>query len=273
MKTIFRANMLLLSLCFLLHSCKKDENKIYLQGGTAPVLSADQTELVLTHDNAAQTATTFSWSNPNYMFNTGVSSQNVNYLLQVDTTGSNFSSPQAVSISQNLSETFTQQDLNTVLTKLNLQENIPHNVEFRIQSTLVNNSAPLYSNVVKMVVTPYLDVAVPIPTTGVLYITGDGVPSSWTNTPPDNQLCTKVSNTEYTITMSFVPGKQYKFLSTQGAWQPQYGIAAGGTATGGNIAYNLGTGSDPASFATPGEAGNYKVDLNFKTGRYTVTKQ
>lgn len=272
MKAIFKISTLLFFASLLLHSCKKDESKIYFQGGTAPVLTANATELVLTHDNADQTAVTFAWTNPDYLFNTGVSSQNVTYLLQVDTTGSNFSSPQEVSISSDLSKTFTEKDLNTILTKLNLLENIPHNVEFRIKSSLVNNTVPLYSNVIKMVITPYLDVAVPIPPTGVLYITGDGTPSNWTNTPPESQLCDKISNTEYSIVMHFTPGFYYKFLSTQGYWQPQYG---GSSATGGDIGYNFGLPgqSDPAAIPTPGEAGTYKVDLNFKTGKYTVTKQ
>ncbi len=272
MKTIYRLSMLLL-FASILFSCEKDENKIYFQGGTDPVLSvSDSSALVLTHDNAEQTAVTFSWTNPDYLFTTGVSSMNVSYLLQVDTTGSNFSSPQEISISSDLSITFNDSVLNAVLTKLNLQENIQHDVEFRLKSSLANNSAPLYSNVVKMVITPYLDVAVPIPPTGILYITGDGTTSGWTNTPPETQVCTKISNTEYSIVAHFKPGFYYKFLSTQGFWQPQYG---GSSATGGDIGYNFGLPgqSDPASIPTPGEEANYKVDLNFKTGKYTVTKQ
>lgn len=170
----------------ILISCKKDENKVYYEGGTNPVLSVSSSNaLVLLPANATQTALTFNWTNPNYQFNTGVSSQNVTYIMQIDTTGSNFSNPgiQEASISNNLSTSMTVKELNTYLTKLNLNENVPHNVEFRVKSVLVNNSVPLYSNVIKIVITPYLDVAVPIPPTGELYITGDGTPSNWTNAP------------------------------------------------------------------------------------------
>jgi hypothetical protein len=273
MKTIYRLSMLLL-FASILFSCEKDENKIYFQEGTAPVLSvSDSSALVLTHDNADQTAVTFSWTNPNYVFNTGVSSMNVSYLLQVDTTGSSFSNPQEISISSDLSTTFTDSVLNAVLTKLNLQENIPHDVEFRIRSSLANNSVPLYSNVIKMVITPYLDVAVPIPPTGELYITGDATPKGWINGPVGQLTkCDKISNTEYSIVAHFKPGFYYKFLSTPDQWQPQYG---GSSATGGDIKYNFGLPgqSDPAGIPTPSEEADYKVDLNFKTGKYTVTKQ
>jgi hypothetical protein len=260
---------------FTFFSCKKEENKIYFEGGTAPVLTADNTsDLILLHDDADQKAVTFTWTNPNYQFNTGVSSQNVTYTLQVDTAGADFTSPgmQQLSISKDLSVTYTVQQLNGILTKLNLQEDISHQLEFRVIASLVNGSVPLTSNVVGIAITPYLDVAVPVPPTGELYITGDGTGSGWTNTPPETQQCDKVSSTEYTIVMNFTPGFYYKFLSTQNQWQPQYG---GSSATGGDIGFNMGLPgqSDPAAIPTPAAAGSYKVDLNFKTGKYTVTKQ
>jgi hypothetical protein len=264
-----------LFLTVTLLSCKKDEHKIFYEGGTSPVLSASSTSaLVLIPANKDNQAIKFNWTNPDYQFTTGVSSQDVTYILQVDTTGANFTNPgkQEISIAKDLSITYTVKDLNTVLTKLNLLENIPHNVEFRIKASLVNNTVPLYSNVIKIIITPYLDVAVPIPPTGELYITGSGVPSDWTNNPPGSQKFTKISNTEYTITMDFVPGKEYKFLSTLNQWQPQYG---GSSATGGDLGFNMGLPgqSDPPAIPTPSVAGSYKITVNFKTGKYTVVKQ
>ena len=269
------SKLLFLSFLFMtgVSSCKKDENKIYFEGGTAPELTTSATDLILIRDNAGDEAIKFFWTNPDYHFTTGVSSQDVTYILQVDTAGANFSSSglQELSISKDLSVTYTVKDLNAILTKLNLLEDVSHTVEFRIKATLVNNSVSLFSNVVQVVITPYLDVAVPIPPTGELYITGDGTPSSWTNDPPVDQKCVKVSNTEYNITMNFTPGFFYKFLSTLNQWQPQYG---GSSATGGEFGYNFGLPgqSDPPAIPTPAVSGSYKVTLNFKTGKYTVEK-
>lgn len=260
-------------------SCKKDENKIYFKGGTPPALTANATELVLLKDSANNQAVEFDWTNPDYQFTTGISSQDVTYVLQVDTAGSNFSNPslQEVSITNDLAVSFTVQSLNSILTKLGLQEDIAHTVEFRIKSTLTNSSVPLYSNVVQIIITPYLDVAVPISPTGDLYITGDGTPSGWTNAPPSGQKCTEVNNTEYYIVMDFSPGYYYKFLTTLNFWQPQYGISklagASGNASGGDLGYNFGTQGDPDAIPTPAAAGTYKVTVNFKTGKYTVVKQ
>ncbi len=262
----------------MLASCEKDENKIFFQGGTNPVLKASSTSaMVLLPANASNQAIKFEWTNPEYRFNTGISSQDVIYFLQADTTGSNFTykDMQQVSVSKDLELNLTVKELNAILTKLNLLENIPHQVEFRIKSTLGGNSVPLYSNVIKITITPYLDVAVPIPPTGELYITGSAMPSDWTNAPPPAQKLVKVSNTEYYWQGTLQPGKEYKFLSNQNQWQPQYGAVVGGIAnsTGGDFAANMGGGSDPNAMTTPTDPGTYKVTLNFKTGKYTVVKQ
>jgi hypothetical protein len=280
MKNILKALTGSLLMMALFSSCTKDENQVVYEGGTNPVLTASSTTaMILLPANQTNQAIKFTWTNPDYKFNTGISSQDVTYILQVDSAGANFTSPlkQEVSISKELSVTFTVKELNTILTKLNMLENITHNIEFRIKSSLVNGSVPLYSNVIKIVITPYLDVALPIPTTGELYITGDACPSDWTNSPPAAQKCTKLSNTEYTITMAFVSGKYYKFLTTLGFWQPQYGLkpGSGGDASGGDLGLNNQTPaypSDPDGIPTAAVSGNYKVTLNFKTGKYTVVK-
>lgn len=100
-----------------------------------------------------------------------------------------------------------------------------------------------------------------------LYITGDATAGGWSNTPPVAQKMTRLNNGEYEITIAFVPGKFYKFLSVSGQWQPQFG---GSSATGGALGANYGGGSDPDAIPTPATAGTYKVRVNFITNTYTV---
>ena len=273
--------LIILAAVVVLASCKKDENKIYYEGGTAPVLVASATTpLVLDSTKKNQSAMKFTWNNPDYQFTTGLSSQDVVYILEVDTVGANFSNPkkQEISVSKDLEVNFTVKELNSILSRLEVVENMPHNIEFRLRSTLGTGSVPLYSNVITRTLTPYLDVVVPLPPTGELYITGDGTPSGWTNSPPASQKATPVASsmtasgpTSYTITMALTPGKYYKFLSTLGQWQPQYG---GKTADGGDLGFNMGLPgqSDPDAIPTPSAAGNYKITLNLRTGKYTVEK-
>jgi uncharacterized lipoprotein YajG len=97
----------------LFAACKKNEAEItYSGGGTAPVLSAsvaNNSVLVLSPADSTNQAITFSWTNPNYTFSNGISSLNVNYTLEIDTVGSNFTNPKLVQITvaSALSQTFT----------------------------------------------------------------------------------------------------------------------------------------------------------------------
>ena len=102
-----------------------------------------------------------------------------------------------------------------------------------------------------------------------LYVTGDATVGGWTNSPPANQELTMLSSGLFEITLPLVPGKFYKFLDTNGQWQPQFG---GSSATGGTLGSNYGGGSDPDAVPTPDVAGNYKIQVNFVAGTYTVTR-
>jgi hypothetical protein len=193
----------------------------------------------------------------------------------VDTTGANFTNPnkQEVSIAKELGVIFTVKELNAILTKLNVLENIPHNIEFRVKATLAGGSVPVYSNVIKMVITPYLDVVVPIPTNGTLWITGDAAPSGWSNplsaTHEPLQKFTRVSNTLYELELSMPGGGAYKLIQEQGQWGSQYHMLTGGTWDGGEFEKRD---ADPG-FPGPPTAGIYKITVNFKTGKYTVVKK
>lgn len=275
MKNSFKLMVLAVGL-FTIWSCTKDENKDYFEGGTAPVLSASSTTpLVLTGAGSANQAIKLNWTNPNYQFTTGLSSQDVTYVLQVDTTGANFASAnkQELSIAKDLSVAYTVKELNTILTKLNVLENISHNIELRIKASLANGSVPLYSNVIKMVITPYLDVAVPIPTNGTLWLTGNATSSGYANplgAPYDvNQKFARVTNTLYELTLPMPGGGGYKLIQIQGDWSTQYHMLTGGTWDAGEFEKKD---ADPA-FPGPPTAGTYKITVNFKTGKYTVVKQ
>ncbi|HET9277410.1 MAG TPA: SusE domain-containing protein [Flavitalea sp.] len=276
MKNNFLKLCISFSSLLLLWSCEKEENKIYYEGGTAPTLTASSTAaLVLTDATKENTAVKFSWTNPNYKFTTGLSSQNVTYTLQVDTAGANFTNPamQQVSIANDLSIAYTGKDLNGILTKLNLAENVPHNVEFRIISSLTNNSVPLISNVIKILITPYLDVVVQVPTAGTLWATGDAFASGWSNPLPSpydvNQKFTKVSTTVYELVVNMNSSGGYKLIQTQGNWTTQYHMVTGSSALSGTFEY----GDANPAFLAPSVAGLYKLTFNFKTGTYTVVKQ
>lgn len=278
MKNISKFVFLLFLLTTIVWSCVKDENKIYFEAGTAPVLSANKTAIALSFASAADEAVAFAWSNPNYKFTTGISSQNVSYVLQIDTTGANFTNPnkKELAISQDLSIAISVSTFNDyLLNQLVLKPAKSHKLDVRIKSTLSNSSVPLYSNVLNYTVTPYaIPPKVVPPTAGTLWITGNAVASDWTNPLPApydvTQKFTRVSETLYTLTVPMIGGgKGYKLIQTNGNWDTQYHALDGTVFTGGDFELKN---SDP-QFPGPAASGTYKITIDFQRGKYTVVAQ
>jgi starch-binding outer membrane protein SusE/F len=66
MKNIFRL-LILTTLTIGFWSCEKDENRIYFEGGTPPVLSSSITgSIPLSFANFDKEALKLTWTNPDY---------------------------------------------------------------------------------------------------------------------------------------------------------------------------------------------------------------
>ncbi len=276
MKTILKLMFLSSLLAITLWSCTKDEVKDYYEGGTPPVLSASVTALNLSFANAANEAVKFSWTNPNYQFTTGVSSQSVSYVLEIDTTGSNFtySGKQSISISQDLSLSITIGQFNDyLLNQLVLKPGMVHNLEVRVKATLGNGAVPIISNVLKLTATPYaIPPKVPVPTGGNLYLVGSATPGGWNNpVPVPSQKFTQISATLYEIIVPLTGGQEYLFLPLNGDWSHKYAVAdktVAGLADGGDFGYDKND-----NFPGPAASGTYKISVDFQRGKFSVTKQ
>jgi hypothetical protein len=275
MKKIFQQLTIAISAMAIFASCSKEEDREIFLGGKAPVLSASVSGTIplgfVTENNAA---VKFSWTNPDYDFASGISSQDVNYTLEIDVAGKSFNSPnkKAVSISKELSVSYTQKEFNIILSDLQLKLNAPAAVDVRIIASLGASATGLVSNVMKFNVTPFAPPPkVPVPTAGTLWIIGDAVASSWNNPLPSpfdaSQKFTKVSETLYELVANFVGGGAYKLIQENGVWGTQYHMVEG-NANGGTFEKKD---ADPA-FVGP-VAGKYKISVDFQTGKFTVTKQ
>ena len=274
MKNMFKVLLGFLFLGFIISSCEKDENKIFFEGGTAPVLTASTTaDQVLLKVNENNPAIIFNWTNPDYKFTTGISSQDVTYTMQFDVAGANFGSTKKYekAIARELTSIFTVRDLNAALLAMDLPENVVHNIEIRIKSSLVNNSVPLYSNVIAIKMTPYLDVVYPVPAN--LYITGAATPGNWMGGgDPEllSQKFTKISTSEFEIaSLAINPDAGFLFVPVYGDWANKYGFTGAGLGNNVNGDSFQPGGND---FKSPPLAGNYKIVVSFKTGKYTITK-
>lgn len=258
-----------------LFACQKADNTISFKGGTAPVLSANSATIPLTFATRDNPAVTLNWTNPNYTFTTGVSSQDVSYLIEIDTTGANFTNPnkKSLQISRNLSLTFTQNDLNDyLLNTLVLSSGVPHNIEFRVTSTLINSSVPLTSNTLKFAVTPYaIPPKVNPPAGGQLYLVGSATAGGWSNpVPVPTQKFTQITPTIYDLTIALNGGQEYLILPINGDWSHKYSVqdkTVPGLSAGGDFKLDAND-----NFPGPAVSGNYLIHVDFQRGKFTVTK-
>ena len=265
-------------------ACKKEENRVIFKGGTSPVLAASVADSIhlsyATRDNGA---IKLSWTNPNYQFNTGISSLNVNYNIEIDTAGANFTNPnrEVLSLGTDLSKDFTQGALNDyLLNQLQLKPAITHNIEMRVTAFLVGGAEPLVSNVLKFAVIPFaIPPKVDPPASGTLFIVGSATPGGdahgWDN-PISQQVSvqqfTQVSTTLYTLTIPLNGDKEYKFISVNGSWDKQWSIKTE-QASGDASTLNYDLYFNGGNARAPLQGGTYKIVVDFQRGKVTLTKQ
>lgn len=275
MKTLLSKLFFICATATMFVACKKDEARESFLGGKEPVLtSSATTSIPLAFVDKDKNAVTFNWTNPNYQFASGVSSQDVTYTLEIDATGNNFAGAgkQTVSIAKDLSVTFTQSVFNDyLLNQLQLAPGVSKSIDVRVTASLSSVVSKLVSNTMKFNVTPYaIPPKVTPPASGELYITGSAVASSWTNSPPANQKFTKLSTTLYELTIPLIGGQSYTFLPTFGSWNDKYSIAIKNNpdaVNGGDFQWQ---GED---ILAPAASGTYKISVDFQRGKFTVTKQ
>jgi hypothetical protein len=213
--------------------------------------------LVLLVSNATNTAVSFNWTPSPYGTNT------INYALQIDKEGANFSQPQLIKYGTSLTSGFTVADLNAAAIAAGVIGGSTKNVEFRIVGYLgtTYTSPFVFSNTVKLNITTFT----PVPPT--LYIVGDATDGGWNNPVPlPAQQFSRIDAVSYGIVVNLTAGKSYLFLPLNGDWGRKYG---GSSATGGQL---LADGAVPGSNTpAPAVSGKYQIIVNFQTGTYSVT--
>lgn len=105
-----------------------------------------------------------------------------------------------------------------------------------------------------------------------LYIVGDATNGGWNNpVPVPAQQFTRVNSSLFEITLPLIGGKQYLLLPKNGDWSHKYAVndnTITGLWQGGDFGYDL-----SSNFPGPATDGTYKIQANFATDKFTVTKQ
>lgn len=258
-------------------ACEKADKLPFYNNGKAPVFTASATAVAVQPADSNKTAITFSWLTPRYA--TGAT--NVKYLLQIDSTGRNFSKATVIEIKGDSVYSIIGKDLNTILLSYGFEFGKAYDMDVRLISSYGNNNERLTSNVLKIKMTPYkVPPRVVLPSTGRLFIIGSATvltnpaDGGWKNpVPVPVQELSRIDETTFGGIFKLEGGGEFLILPVNGSWDAKYAVADGsvpGLSAGGDFGFNVNN-SHNSNFPGPSAAGWYKIILDFQRGKFTVT--
>ncbi|MDB5268487.1 MAG: hypothetical protein JWP58_1527 [Hymenobacter sp.] len=250
-----KATALVGVLAISLTACKKDETRVTMKDGVAPVLTASATTATLTSATAANTALVYTWTPADFGYKAAVT-----YTLQFAKKGDNFKTTQDISMGATLTKTLTGKELNNLYNALDCNISSTPSatpLDVRVKAVIGDAVAPVLSNTVGVTAVPYQAQTPPADTWGII---GAATPGGWnTDTPMTYDFCTRT----WQVTLALTAG-EFKFRSNN-SWTVNLGEAATPTGnastTGRQLAYNVAPTPNPANLNVA-TAGTYRVTLN-----------
>jgi len=137
-------------------ACEKDGDLITVSNLESNDLAASQSSVVLEKDKATEVALTLTWSKKALVISDtsmAIPSSIPSMILEISTTEAFTATTEATS--SNFTVSYTSLELNTIAKNLGLEAFKSAPLYFRIKARLGNNTPPVYSNVVKVDITPY----------------------------------------------------------------------------------------------------------------------
>lgn len=256
MKNITKSIIALFAVVALSCSVEDVQDRPVIEGVDSPVLTAPTAgaAYVLKPENAAAQAERFTWKSANY----GGDVQ-VTYAVEMDTKGNEFKTPQSAGsvISEN-QVSVTVEQLNNAALLLKATPFAPAEFEVRVKAS-AGALAPMYSNVIGIVVTPYTTENPKLWVPGG-YAVASGYPADWTPASSPQLSASGYGKVDFEGYIYFNDANaEYKFTSFP-EWKGEY--AAGAT---------------PGTIATSGDnlkipaAGYYKFNVDTEKLTYTAT--
>lgn len=266
----YLSNLLIAAL--FLTACDKRDSLPFYGTGTAPVLQSSATTVAPAPADSLKQVLSFSWTNPSYPADSSASP--VKYMLEIDSSGRNFSKAVSYMLSGAVTDTFSAKQLNAIALGFGFSYNVAYKMDIRIISSYTNNNQQLTSNILTITYTPYvIPPKVQPPVSKKLFLVGDASAGGWTNpVPVPTQQFERVDSVDYAGVFKLNAGGQYLLLPVNGDWTNKYAVASATIpATGGSFGYNGGDNTYNANFTGPAAAGWYEIRVNFQAGTFTVT--
>ena len=267
MKLFSNIFIFLVAAGLLITACDKKDSLPFYKTGTASTVTVSTTTVAPAASDSSNVALTASWTNPNYAFD----SSNVKYVVEIDSTGRNFSKATSKIVTGALSTSFTAEDLNTIALNYGFAFNTAYSMDMRVVSSYANNNDQKTSNVVTIQYTPYkIPPKIALPSSGTLYLVGSATAGGWSNpVPTPSQQFAQVDETTWAGVFQLSGGNEYLVLPVNGDWTHKYAVpdkTVANLSAGGDFGYDV---SD--NFPAPSTSGLYTITLSFQTGKFTVT--
>ncbi|SDX45090.1 SusE outer membrane protein [Hydrobacter penzbergensis] len=268
MKYFAKLSFLAVLLIGFFTACEKKVGDLpYYQPGTAVTLSSSSSTVAAAPADSSKVALTLTWSNPKY----SVDSSTVKYIVEIDSSGRNFSKSVSRTLSGALTTSFTAKDLNAILLGYGFSFGVAYDMNIRITSSYANNNELLRSNVIKVKMTPYkIPPKVTPPASGRLFIVGSATAGGWNNpVPAPTQEFTKIDSVTYGGIFNLTGGNEYLLLPVNGDWSHKFSVADKTVASlnaGGSFGADLND-----NIPGPATSGRYKIIVDFQAGKFTVT--
>jgi len=268
MKNINKFLAFFLAATMVFAACTKVEDlPVYEAAAGGPVLTASTlTFAPLPADSNAATLR-LNWTKPSY----SIDSATVKYVIEIDSSGRNFSRAFSKTVSGALTTTFINKEINSALLAWGFAFNTAYDVDVRVTSSHANNNELLRSNTLKIRMTPYkIPPKVALPTSGKLFLVGDASQGGWNNpVPTPTQEFARIDETTFAGVFTLNGNKEYLILPVNGDWNNKFSVpnkSLTGLSAGGSFAFNA---SD--NFPSPATTGTYLIRLDFQSGTFTVT--
>lgn len=246
-------------------SCDKVDDLPVYQPGNAVVISSSVSTIAAAPADSNNVGMVISWTSPKYAQDSSL----YKFVVQIDSTGRNFSKAVSKTFTGVRSGSFTNKELNVIMLGYGFSFNVPYDMDVRVISSYGNNNEQYTSNTLKIKMTPYkVPPKVALPTTGKLFLVGSASQGGWANpVPVPTQEFSRLDETTFAGVFNLIGGNQYLALPLNGNWDHKFSVAdATAPAAAGDFGYDLAN-----NFNGPATSGWYLIVLNFQTGKYSVT--
>lgn len=156
MKYLIKISLITVLIAAVFTACTKMAGLPNYANGNPATMQLSASTVIPTIADTSKTVLTFNWSNPNY----SVDSNTVKYILDLDSSGRNFSKAVSYTVIGKLKKDFNGRELNNLMVAFGIPLGTAGKMDARITSSFANNNEQYKSGVVIVTITSFKDSSV-----------------------------------------------------------------------------------------------------------------